>query len=161
VQRRYAAGGRALSLVRRRANLRVRVCAWVRTVVGDERLGLRSGVCCKEAAWRRPWRSSGRLQGWRRTRQPQLGTNARVCGSDGRWRGVHSTTKKDGAPSSATACTKQAPTERPWRRGRQERNIEVRRKKRGQRPSFTIRARARACWGARLRESDMPARARA
>jgi hypothetical protein len=147
-------------MVRRRANLRARVCAWVRTGVEDERLRLRPGVGHKEAARRRSWRSSGRRQGWRRTRQQQPGTNACVCGSDGRWRGVHSPTKKDGAPSSATACAKQAPTARPWRHSRQERNIEVRHKKRVQRPSLAIRARARACWGARLREGDMPARAR-
>jgi hypothetical protein len=50
----------------------------------------------------------------------------RVCGSDDRWRGVHSPTKKGGAPFSATACVKQASTTRPWRRGRQERNIVAR-----------------------------------
>jgi hypothetical protein len=43
---------------------------------------------------------------------------------------------------------------------RQERNIEGRRKKRGQRPSLALRTRARACWGAHLREGDVPARTR-
>jgi hypothetical protein len=52
----------------------------------------------------------------------------RVCGSGGRWRGVDSPTKRTVLPSS-TVCAKQTPTERPWRRGRQERNIEGRRKK--------------------------------
>jgi hypothetical protein len=36
-----------------------------------------------------------------------------------------------------------------------EHNIEGRRKKRGQRPSLAFRARARACWGACLREGDV------
>jgi hypothetical protein len=44
---------------------------------------------------------------------------------------------------------------RPWRRGRQECNPEVRRKKRGQRPSLAARVKARACWGAHLHEGDV------
>jgi hypothetical protein len=38
--------------------------------------------------------------------------------------------QEDGAPFSATACVKHPTTPRPWRRGRQERNLEARRKKR-------------------------------
>jgi hypothetical protein len=85
----------------------------------------------------------------------------RVCGSGGRWRGVHSLTKKDGVPFSATACTKQASTSRPGRRGRQGRNVVARSgaRKRGQRPGLALPARARECWGARLRKGGVTARA--
>jgi hypothetical protein len=59
--------------------------------------------------------------------------------------------EEGGAPSSASTCARQPSTARPWRRGRQECKLEVRRKRRGQRPSLASRAKARACWGARLR----------
>jgi hypothetical protein len=38
---------------------------------------------------------------------------------------------------------------------------EVRRKKKGQRANLAFRARAHACWGARLRKGDVPAQVRA
>jgi hypothetical protein len=60
--------------------------------------------------------------------------------------------QEGGAPSSASACARQPATVRPWRRGRQECELEVRRKRRGQRPSLASRATARACYGARLCE---------
>jgi hypothetical protein len=41
---------------------------------------------------------------------------------------------------------------RPWWRGRQGCELEVRCNRRGRRPSLASRATARACWGARLRE---------
>jgi hypothetical protein len=44
---------------------------------------------------------------------------------------------------------------------RQERNLEVWRKKRGQRPSLVSWVRVHACWGAHLREGDVPAWTRA
>jgi hypothetical protein len=68
--------------------------------------------------------------------------------------------QEDGAPFSVTACAKHPTTARPWRRGQQERNLEARRKKRGQRPSLAFRVGVRACWGARRREGIVPARTR-
>jgi hypothetical protein len=142
---------------RERARKGVRLGAYARR---GARHGLRSGAGRRWAARRRPRRSSGRRHGWRRTRRPQSGANACVrkrrplvrralAGQEG------------GAPFSASACVKQPTTVRPWRRGRQERNLEVQRKKRGQRPSLVSRVRVHACWGAHLREGDVPARTRA
>jgi hypothetical protein len=50
----------APTLVRTRTNARACACAWVRTGVGCERLGLRPGVGRKAAGRRSSWRSSGR-----------------------------------------------------------------------------------------------------
>jgi hypothetical protein len=125
-----------------------------------ERHGLRSGAGRRWAARRRSRRSSGRRHGWRRTRRPQSGTNACV------WKRRPVVKRalagqEDDAPFSASTCAKQPTMARPWRRGRQERNLEVRRKKRGQRPSLASRVKVRACWGARLCEGDVPARTHA
>jgi hypothetical protein len=57
-----------------------------------DRHGLRPGTDWKRAAWR----SLGRRHGWRRTRRPQLGSNAR--GNGGRWRSVHSPAKRAALP---------------------------------------------------------------
>jgi hypothetical protein len=69
--------------------------------------------------------------------------------------------QEGGAPSPATTCAKHLATVRPWRRGRQKRILEARRKKRDQRSSLAFRFGVRACWGARWRESVAPTRMRA
>jgi hypothetical protein len=69
--------------------------------------------------------------------------------------------QEDGALPPATACAKHPTTARPWRRGRKKHTLEARRKKRDQRSSLAFRVSVRTCWGARWRESVVPARTRA
>jgi hypothetical protein len=105
-----------LSLVRRRANLRAWACAWVgtRIEVSDSGLG--------------PTLVVNRQRGG-----DHDGAQAGVMGGGGQ--GIHSSgtntcvwkrrpvtrcalaDQEGGAPFSVTACVKQTPTTRPWRRG--------------------------------------------
>jgi hypothetical protein len=125
-------------------DMRARARAWVRMHIGVTDTGL--GPARIENGRRR--RSLGRRHGWRRTRRPQLGTNTRgwkrrpvakraLAGQEG------------GAPSSAFACARQPSTARPWRRGRQEWKLEVRRTRERERAGDGPRRRPR--WGGSLR----------
>jgi hypothetical protein len=155
----YATGGRMPSPVRRRANLRVWACAWVRTCVevSDSSLGPVLAVNRRRGGGH-GGAQAGAMGGGEQGNRSS-GTNACVW----KWRSVARCALADQAddtPFSVTACAKQTPTAKPWRRGRQVCNVKVWRKKKGQRPSLAFQARARACWGARLCEGDVPARTR-
>jgi hypothetical protein len=94
----YAVGGRVPSLVRQRTNLRARACARVRTrvEVSDSGLGLALAInrqCGGAHGGAQAGTMGGGGQGNRSRAQ------MRVCGSGGRWRGVHSQTKRTTLPS--------------------------------------------------------------
>jgi hypothetical protein len=145
-------------LVWRRVNARARACAGVRArrVNGTARLGVgrKGGDAAETAAELRatPWVAAGKATA--------VGTNA--CARKLRpvaWRALGD--QEGGAPSPPTACAKHPATARPWRRGRQKRILEARRKKRDQRSSLAFRVGVRACWGARWSESVTPTQTRA
>jgi hypothetical protein len=108
----YAAGGRVPSPVRRRANLRARACAWVRTRVEVSDSGLGPALAVnRRCGGDRGGVPAGAMGGGGQGNRSRAQTS--VCGSGGRWRGVHSPTKRTALPS-VTACAKQTPTARPW-----------------------------------------------
>jgi hypothetical protein len=113
---RYAAGGRVPSLVRRRANLCARVCAWVRTrvEVSDSGLGPVLAVNRRHGGDHGGAQAGAMGGGGQGNRSS--GTNACV------WKRrtvarCALVDQEDGVPFSVTACAKQTPTVRPWRRG--------------------------------------------
>jgi hypothetical protein len=97
-RRRYAAGGRVPSMVRRRANLRVRACARVRTrvEVSDSGLGPALAVNRRRGGAHGGAQASAMGGGGQGNRSR---AQMRVCGSCGRWQGVHSPTKRTALPS--------------------------------------------------------------
>jgi hypothetical protein len=144
--------------LQRRVNARAMACAGKRgrRVNDTARLGVgrRRGIAAGDAAklGPAPWVAAGKASA--------VGTSARVRGSSERWQGVHLATKRAVLPP-ATACAKYPTTMRPWRRGRPKHGDEARRKKKGPKVQPRLRVGVRASWGARWRESVVPARTRA
>jgi hypothetical protein len=110
--------------------LRARACAWVctRVEVSDSGLGLALSVTRRRGGGH-GGAQAGAMGGGEQGNRSS-GTNACVWKQRPVARCALAD-QKDGAPFSVTACAKQTPTARPWRRGRQVRNVEVRRKKKG------------------------------
>jgi hypothetical protein len=97
-RRRYAAGGRVPSLVRRRASLCARTCAWVRTRVEVSDSGLGPALAVnRRRGGDHGVAQAGAMGGGGQGNRSRAQT--RVCGSSGRWRGVHSPTKRTTLPS--------------------------------------------------------------
>jgi hypothetical protein len=143
--------------VRRHVNARARACAGVRArrVNGTARLGVgrKGGDAAGTAAelGPAPWVAAGKATAVgtsARARKLRLVARRALGNQEG------------GAPSPATACAKHLTTARSWRRGRQRCGGEARRNKRDQRSSLAFRVGVRVCWGARSRESVVPARER-
>jgi hypothetical protein len=96
---RYAVGGWVPSPVRRRANLRAWACAWVRTHVEVSDSGLGSALAVNRRHSGGHDRAQAGAMGGGGQGNCSSGTNACVCGNGGRWRGVHSLTKRTALPS--------------------------------------------------------------
>jgi hypothetical protein len=141
--------------VPRCVNTRVRACAGVRAcrANGTARLGVgrKGGDEAGNAAELEPapWVAAGKATAVGiSARARKLRPVARCALGD----------QESGAPSFATTCAKHPTTARPWRRGRQKCGGEARRKKKGPKVQPRLQVGVHACWGARWRESVVPAR---
>jgi hypothetical protein len=115
VRRRYAAGGRVPCLVGRPANLCARACAWVRTCVEVSDSGLGPALAVNRRRGGDHDKAQAGSMGGGGQAIRSSGTNACV------WKRrpvarCALADQEDGAPFSVTACVKQTPTARPWRR---------------------------------------------